>query len=197
MGYSNSVRQSVPAPKQSILGGALRGFGNSIQQGVARKDAKKSAEEKYLANYLTAMAQQGRTMTSGQPSWLQGKEFGDAPIDAAALKQLQETQDLIDVPAREREWNENLRAAAKGLDSKKSLDFMVNNPYRPLTPDNPDASKFYKQAGGDISTANKLAENAGYKVDKKLTPEIIQYYKKKAKGNKKLARDLAAADGYI
>jgi hypothetical protein len=89
MGYQESVRQGIEAPQQNMFGGALQGLAGSLMQGTARRDDN----TKMLANYITAMAQQGRTPISGQPAWMQGTEFSEAPIDYAAALKAQELSD--------------------------------------------------------------------------------------------------------
>ena len=61
-----SVRQNVPAPKQSILGGAMRGFGGAVNsinktntQNEQRAYDEKQQQAKNTQNLLVALANQG------------------------------------------------------------------------------------------------------------------------------------------
>jgi len=85
-----SVRQDVPAPKESILGGGLQGFSNfaSNIQRKAQED-KESRDQLGLA-MLTAYAQQDRTITpsaDGSISYAgQGYDIGDKQMSTLDTK---------------------------------------------------------------------------------------------------------------
>lgn len=73
----NSVRQSVPAPQEPIMGGALQGFGafansrakNNIMEEKRGYD-QSQAEQKYVSNLLSTLAQKGIIAEGpGAPGW--------------------------------------------------------------------------------------------------------------------------------
>ena len=60
-----SVRQSVPAPQEPILGGALQGFGAFANNMTAQKQQQQDQQNKLGLALLTAYAQQNRDIKPG------------------------------------------------------------------------------------------------------------------------------------
>ena len=187
---TKQVRYSTPAPVTGgALGGALRGFANFANSKAAKnvltEERAYEAEKKdrdYLANYITAMAQQDRAMTGDQPAWLNDAQFEDAPQDNTQALAGQKLANLQD-PAYQKKQDQMAlvgHLARGGMDMDDVYEALgqvgqgdlfqkpydMDNPPTPKFEGEPlgqrEAEFFIQMAGGDKKKAKELADASGF-----------------------------------